>query len=488
MSYLRPVLTENIPERRSRAEATAPRPFLSTLTLLAADVVGLGVGGAVGLWVAELAGSTYLFAGWHVLIVMCIVFGAFALADLYPGAGVSPVDELRSIILILSALAVVDWAIRVGSGANGGQLVLPLAASYLAAMVVVVQLRLMLRELLSHRAWWGVPAIVLGAGQTAALIIDSLANKPSLNLKVVACLDDDPDRWGTSVAGVKVSGPVEPKALELRSAGANYAILAMPALNPTDLSALVHRLGRVFAKLVVTPNMFGMTSVGVGTRDSGAVIGLFVRGHLSQKRNLLIKRLADIVMLVPLGLVAAPIIALAAIAIMIVSPGNPFYAQNREGHKGRRMRMWKLRTMHRDADALLAKYLEENPAARAEWQTRFKLKSDPRIIPGIGSFLRRFSLDELPQLWNIAKGELSFVGPRPFPDYHLESFDADFRALRCSVLPGLTGYWQVSSRAATDLQGQIELDSYYIFNWSLWLDLYVVARTPWAVAFGEGAY
>src|SRR5690606_11382939 len=172
MSYLRPVLTENIPERRSRAEATAPRPFLSTLTLLAADVVGLGVGGAVGLWVAELAGSTYLFAGWHVLIVMCIVFGAFALADLYPGAGVSPVDELRSIILILSALAVVDWAIRVGSGANGGQLVLPLAASYLAAMAVVVQLRLMLRELLSHRAWWGVPAIVLGAGQTAALIID----------------------------------------------------------------------------------------------------------------------------------------------------------------------------------------------------------------------------------------------------------------------------------------------------------------------------
>src|SRR5690606_9513969 len=155
---------------------------------------------------------------------------------------------------------------------------------------------------------------------------------------------------------LKVPGPIDERARDQRLAGTNYAIVAMPDLSPAALSSLVHRLGRLYAKVVVTPNMFGMTSVGVGTRDSGAVIGLFVRGHLSQKRNLLIKRLADIVMLVPLGLVAAPIIALAAIAIMIVSPGNPFYAQNREGHKGRRMRMWKLRTMHRDADALLAKY------------------------------------------------------------------------------------------------------------------------------------
>jgi len=450
--------------------------------------LGLGVGAAAAIWVVKLTGYPQVFVDWHVIAVMCVAFVAFAMADLYPGAGVSPVDEVRTIFLVLTGVAILDWVIRFGSGGSGGELLVYVVVFYITSIALVVQLRLMLRELLSSQDWWGVPVVVLGAGQTAALIVESLAKKPWLNLKVVACLDDDDSRWGSAVSGIKVTGPIDERARDQRLAGTNYAIVAMPDLSPAALSSLVHRLGRLYAKVVVTPNTFGMTSVGVGTRDSGAVIGLFVRGHLSQKRNLLIKRIADLMLLVPLGVIAVPLVALAALAIMVASPGNPFYAQDREGYKGRRIKVWKLRTMHRDADALLARFLEENAAARAEWQTRFKLKDDPRIIPGVGNIFRRFSLDEIPQLWNIAKGEMSFVGPRPFPDYHLDSFDDDFRALRCSVRPGLTGYWQVTSRSATDVNGQIELDSYYILNWSLWLDLYVMARTPWAVAFGEGAY
>src|SRR5690606_35489945 len=151
---------------------------------------------------------------------------------------------------------------------------------YITSIALVVQLRLMLRELLSSQDWWGVPVVVLGAGQTAALIVESLAKKPWLNLKVVACLDDDDTRWGSAVSGIKVTGPIDERARDQRLAGTNYAIVAMPDLSPAALSSLVHRLGRLYAKVVVTPNTFGMTSVGVGTRDSGAVIGLFVRGHL----------------------------------------------------------------------------------------------------------------------------------------------------------------------------------------------------------------
>ena len=137
---------------------------------------------------------------------------------------------------------------------------------------------------------------------------------------------------------------------------------------------------------------------------------------------------------------------------------------------------------------MLERHLAENPADRAEWDQFCKLKNDPRIIPGIGQLLRKTSLDELPQLWNILKGEMSLVGPRPFPAYHNSRFDPEFRTLRTQVRPGLTGMWQVSARSDGDLDVQESLDSYYIRNWSLWLDLYLLIRTARVVLTGAGAY
>jgi lipopolysaccharide/colanic/teichoic acid biosynthesis glycosyltransferase len=144
--------------------------------------------------------------------------------------------------------------------------------------------------------------------------------------------------------------------------------------------------------------------------------------------------------------------------------------------------------MYPDAEIILQNYLKRNPDAKHEWQQFFKLKNDPRILPGIGLFLRKASLDELPQFWNVLRGEMSLVGPRPFPHYHLECFSSDFRKMRRSVLPGITGLWQVSGRSDGDLTIQENLDSYYIRNWSIWMDLYLLARTVLVVFSGKGAY
>jgi lipopolysaccharide/colanic/teichoic acid biosynthesis glycosyltransferase len=182
------------------------------------------------------------------------------------------------------------------------------------------------------------------------------------------------------------------------------------------------------------------------------------------------------------------VLAVAALWIKVVSGGPALYYQNRGGEAGRTIRVWKLRTMHANAESLLSGHLVEFPEAREEWQRYFKLKRDPRILPGIGHLLRRTSLDELPQLWNVLRGEMSLVGPRPFPEYHLDRFQPEFRSLRAKVTPGLTGLWQVSARSNGDLKVQEALDTYYIRNWSPWLDLHILARTIRAVIFSDGAY
>jgi lipopolysaccharide/colanic/teichoic acid biosynthesis glycosyltransferase len=143
--------------------------------------------------------------------------------------------------------------------------------------------------------------------------------------------------------------------------------------------------------------------------------------------------------------------------------------------------------MYPNAEALLAERLASNDELRSEWHRNMKLVRDPRVIPVVGTLLRRLSIDELPQLWNVIRGQMSLVGPRPLPEYHLDRYSAPFRALRKTVRPGLSGMWQVMIRNGGGVEEQELFDSYYIRNWSLWLDFYIMVRTLFATLSAKGA-
>jgi Undecaprenyl-phosphate galactose phosphotransferase WbaP len=209
--------------------------------------------------------------------------------------------------------------------------------------------------------------------------------------------------------------------------------------------------------------------------------------RLASPRSRRLKRAFDIFFALILALVAAPVAALIAAAIWLESRRGPIlFAHERIGRGNRRFRLWKFRTMAPDADRVLAEYLESNPQAAAEWHANHKLRHDPRVTR-IGRLLRRTSLDELPQIWNVLRGDMSLAGPRPVVDAEKAHYGASW-PLYTLAMPGLTGLWQVSGRNDTTYRQRVELDASYVRNWSLKLDFILLLKTVRVVIKGKGAY
>jgi exopolysaccharide biosynthesis polyprenyl glycosylphosphotransferase len=196
----------------------------------------------------------------------------------------------------------------------------------------------------------------------------------------------------------------------------------------------------------------------------------------------LMKRLLDIVLSLVLLVFLSPLLMLVSLLITLASPGPVFFLQERVGLSKRRFRLYKFRTMVTDAEEKLADLEVFNEASGPV----FKIKNDPRITP-VGRFLRKMSIDELPQLYNVLKGDMSLVGPRPLPVRDYEGFDEDWHRRRFSVRPGITCLWQVNGRSNTAFNKWMEMDMEYIDNWSLTLDLKILVRTIPAVLKGSGA-
>jgi Undecaprenyl-phosphate galactose phosphotransferase WbaP len=474
-----------VPAQPWRAPAAGRcHPRLAGALMATADLSLLALSVAVCVLLRWMAGGDYpLTLYWRLWPVLALFTAVYALFGLYPGIVNNAVTEIRRITTATTSvflmLTVLTFLIRLGETYSR----FVFFGSWLLALLLVPMGRVLARRLFARKDWWGYPAVVFGAGETGRRIVQSLQIRPELGFRIQAVVD--PRLSQDELYGVPVYRRWEEAPLVRLRGDVSHAIVAMPGLPSDKLLALLESHAASFPKVLIIPDFGGLSSIGIEAQDFCRQLALEVRRSLLQPGAQIAKRLLDMTLGVLVCLLALPLVLLIYLLLKSESRGPAFYSQTRLGRGGRTFRIWKFRSMVPDADRILDDYLNGHPELRREWELDHKLRNDPRITR-LGRVLRTTSLDELPQLWNVIRGDMSLVGPRPIVDAEVFKYGSAYHLYK-QVLPGITGLWQVSGRNNTTYPERIALDSYYVRNWSPWFDLYILGRTIKVVIAHEGA-
>jgi Undecaprenyl-phosphate galactose phosphotransferase WbaP len=419
-----------------------------------------------------------------ILPALLIVLGSFVVVGLYPGVSLNPVEELRLSTLSITVAFLVLWSATFFLHDLSLSRFVYLAA-YFFAVLSVPLFRFVARQAFCRQSWWGSQVVILGYGATGKLILDKLNNNPRLGLKPYAVLDDDLAKT-EHIEGDLLRGPLS-RCLQITADHKiSYGIVCMPSLSRQELLTLLDRYGQCFGHVLVIPNLIGMTSLGITAKEVSGIIGLELKQQLLRPSSRCLKRLLDIAISLVAAPIVLPLVAVFALLIKTADAGPAFYANPRLGVGGRKFKAWKLRSMLLDGESVLRQYLNDNPVEHAQWRATQKLKRDPRLTR-VGRFIRQTSIDELPQFWNVLRGEMSVVGPRPILEHQVSMYGPGFNLYK-QVRPGITGLWQVSGRNHLSFAERANLDKYVIQNWSVWLDVYILARTLSVLITRNGAY
>jgi lipopolysaccharide/colanic/teichoic acid biosynthesis glycosyltransferase len=509
-------------------------PRLTLALLVVTDFIALTGGAAVGFFSYHLTtpGPRPYPYNWLPVTLLCIA--AFAMTHLYSAAPPSPPDEIRRMTLSTSLVyAGLTIVVLLQRGAFAPYVHL----TQLAALAVTIFLlpvgRALLRHLFDKKPWWGHPVVVLGAGKVGRSLVRTLKGRPQLGLKPVVILDDDTTKHGTlratwadddikvesvrhveinpkggdietpsireletpsvkevwgkfsEVEGVPVVGTLELAPVLAQRLKIKSAVIAMPDMESHELLHLIERVGGTFLNVLVIPDLFNFAYLGAPTRNLGGVLGIELRRQLLLPGPRFAKRIIDVVLTILGGIFIFPILVLLAILIRLDSSGPAFYRQKRLGQDGMRFSALKFRTMYGDGEQRLKDLLEKDPKLKKEYDEFHKLARDPRVTR-LGRILRKYSLDELPQIWNVLRGDMSLVGPRPYLEREIPEMNQQ-EGIILRVKPGITGMWQVTDRNATGFSERLKMDVEYVRNWSPWLDIYILARTLSVVVAGTGS-
>lgn len=402
-------------------------------------------------------------------------------------------DEVESLMkamtmAFLMALAVVSLG---KISAQVSRIVLVLF--WLFSLFISPILRLWGKRVLYDADLWGEQILILGAGDAGKALAEGLERERTMGYKIVGFLDDDPEKRerGIEVHGrvCNVFGRLNQFEEIVRELGINTVAVAIPTLRAEALRELVNMVHAGVKNVLLVPELKGITLLNSELSHLFAeqLFLLKIRNNLKSPVNKFIKRFFDLLTSSVLLLLLFPLLVIIALMIRIESQGGSFYIHERWGRDGRIFKCMKFRSMFSNADERLCEFLAQHPEAQKEWNEFKKLKGfDPRVTK-IGRLLRKTSLDELPQILNVIKGEMSLVGPRPYLPREKDEMGRFFSTI-LTAKPGMTGWWQVSGRNILSFEQRLLLDAWYVQNWSLWLDIMTLIKTLKVVLKREGAY
>lgn len=321
--------------------------------------------------------------------------------------------------------------------------------------------------------------LIVGAGPVGIQLGEAVRQHAWAGLELVGYLDDDPAK---AKSGLPVLGTLDEATQVIRLYQVDDVILALPRRAHERANQLVAALHELPVHVRVVPDYFALALYRATAEEFAGIPMIDLRAPALSDFQRLVKRFFDLVIGGLITLLLLPVMGIVALAIKLDSPGPILFRQQRVGENGRLFTMYKFRSMVADAEVLQEQINEVD----GEGRIIHKKRDDPRVTR-VGRFIRRFSLDELPQLFNVLKGDMSLVGPRPELPWLVERYEP-WQRKRFAVPQGVTGWWQVNGRSDKPMHLHTEDDLFYIQNYSLWLDLYILLKTPWVVLRGKGAY
>jgi Undecaprenyl-phosphate galactose phosphotransferase WbaP len=359
--------------------------------------------------------------------------------------------------------------------------------AWLISLVLFPLVRSLFKRLLIELDLWKKKLIIVGLHPTSVSVIRNIRKYKTMGYEVMAIIDDDPEKIGKSIEGVKILGPFSRLDDIVRFHKSKDIIITTPHLSRKKLKEIISRCEALCDSMWLIPRSGDFITEGIEIEVLGDILSLYVKRNLDKPWNIFIKFIFGKTLTVLLLLLASPVFALIALAVKLDSQGPVFFIQKRIGRNLKEFNLYKFRSMHVGNQKLWQEHLDSHPQAKQEWEEFRKLKSfDPRITR-VGRIIRKLSLDELPQLINVLEGKMSLVGPRPYLPEEIVD-EEQITKIITRVNPGITGPWQVSGRSDVSFQERLKIDENYIRNWSLWLDIVILLKSVKAVFSRSGAF